>query len=170
MDFYIHSTISQKIIHLAKILWERSLFSIKFSFEWVYFRAAKPRTCSSIYIKNDTSGFLAYNNSIVESIRSISQKSKFYRRAVSKFLYTMCKQCGMFYSLYWEYELKVLHVSVKLAYLGIYFTKKHARRRFIWLTVLLRLQHFSCFSNIRAECYKIYWLYWKMLQIKVAQN
>ncbi len=27
---------------------------------------------------------------IVKSIRSISQKSKFYSRAVSKFLYTMC--------------------------------------------------------------------------------
>ncbi len=33
----------------------------------------------------------------------------------------------MFYSLYWEYELKILLVSVKLAYLGNYFTKKHAR-------------------------------------------
>ncbi len=47
-------------------------------------------------------------------------------RAVSKFLYTMRNQCGMFYSLYREYELKILRVSVKLAYLGIYFTEKHA--------------------------------------------
>ncbi len=38
-------------------------------------------------------------------------------------------QCGMFYSLYWEYELKILRISVKLDYLGIYFTEKHARRR-----------------------------------------
>ncbi len=66
--------------------------------------------------------------SIVKSMRSISHKSKFYRREVSKFLYTMRNQCGMFYSLYWVYELKILRISVKLAYLGIYYTEKHARR------------------------------------------
>ncbi len=114
--------------------------------------------------------WLNNNNSIVKSIRSISQKSKFYKRAVSKFLYTKCNQCGMFYSLYWEYELKVLLISVKLAYLGNYFIEKEARQQLTWLTVLLRLQHFSCFSNFRADCYKNYWLYRKMLQTKVAQN
>ncbi len=101
---------------------------------------------------------------------TISQKSKFYRRAVSKFLYTMRSQCSMFYSLYWEYELKILHISAKLAYQSIYFTEKHARWRFTWLTILLRLQHFSCFSNFRTECCKNYWLYRKMLRTKVAQN
>ncbi len=38
----------------------------------------------------------------------------------------MRNQCRTFYSLYWEYELKILRVSVKLYYLGIYFTEKHA--------------------------------------------
>ncbi len=57
----------------------------------------------------------------------MSQKSKFYRREVSRFLYTKRNQCGMFYSLYWEYELNILLVSVKLAYLGNYFIEKHAR-------------------------------------------
>ncbi len=56
-------------------------------------------------------------------------KSNFYRGAVSKFLCTMRNQCGMFYSLYQEYDLKILRVSVKLVYLGIYFTEKHARQR-----------------------------------------
>ncbi len=68
----------------------------------------------------------------------------------------MRNQCGMFYSLYWKYELKILRISVKLAYQGIYFTKTQARQRFTWLTVLLRLQHFSCFSNIKAEYGKNY--------------
>ncbi len=36
----------------------------------------------------------------------------------------MRSQCGMFYSLYREYELKILRVSVKLAYLGSYFTER----------------------------------------------
>ncbi len=36
-------------MHLAKVGWEQSLFSIKFSFEWVYFRGEKPHECSSIY-------------------------------------------------------------------------------------------------------------------------
>ncbi len=41
--------------------------------------------------------FLAVlDNSNVKSIRSISQKSKFYRKAVSRFLYTMCNQYGIF--------------------------------------------------------------------------
>ncbi len=88
---------------------------------------------------------------IIKSTRSISQKSKFYKRTVSKFLYTKCNQRSIFYSLYWEYELKILHVTVKLAHLDIYFTEKLARRRLTWLTVLLRLQHFSCFSNFRAK-------------------
>ncbi len=72
-------------------------------------------------------------NSILKSIRSGSQKSKFYRGAVSRFLYIMYNQCGVFYSLYWYYELKILHVSVKLPYRGIYFTEKHARWRFMRL-------------------------------------
>ncbi len=37
-------------MHLVKIWQEWNLFSIKFSFEWVYFRAAKPSGCFSIYI------------------------------------------------------------------------------------------------------------------------
>ncbi len=41
----------------------------------------------------------------------------------------MRNKCDMFYSLYWEYELKIFCVSVKLAYLGFYFTEKHARWR-----------------------------------------
>ncbi len=35
----------------------------------------------------------------------------------------MCDQCGMFYSLYREDELKILGVSVKVAYLRFYFRK-----------------------------------------------
>ncbi len=62
----------------------------------------------------------------------------------------------MFYLLYWEYELKIVFVSIKLAYLGNYFTEKHARRQLMWLTVLLKLQHFSCFSNFRTKRYKNY--------------
>ncbi len=38
----------------------------------------------------------------------------------------MPNQCGVFYSLYRDYELKILRVNVKLAYLGIYFIGKHA--------------------------------------------
>ncbi len=98
-------------------------------------------------------------NSIIKSTRSTSQKSKFYKRAVSEFLYTMRNQCGMFYSLYQEYELKILRVSVKLAYLDIYFTEKHARRRLAWLTVLLGLKHSNGFSNFRVERSENYWLY-----------
>ncbi len=51
MDFYTHSMISQKVMHLVKIWQEQSLFSIKFPFEWVYFQAAEPRGCSLIYIQ-----------------------------------------------------------------------------------------------------------------------
>ncbi len=39
----------------------------------------------------------------------------------------MRNQCGIFYSLYQENELKILRVTVNLAYLGFYFTEKHAR-------------------------------------------
>ncbi len=35
----------------------------------------------------------------------------------------MRNQCGMFYSLYQEYELKILRVSVKLAYRGLFYQK-----------------------------------------------
>ncbi len=112
-----------------------------------------------------------YYTSIVKSIRSISQNSKFYRRAVLKFLYTMRNQCGTFYSLYLEIESKILGINVKLVYLGIYLTEKHARQWLTWLIVLLRLQHFSCFFfNFRAEHCKNYWLYRKMLETKVAHN
>ncbi len=38
----------------------------------------------------------------------------------------MRNQCGMFYSLDWEYEFRILRISVKLPYPGIYFTEKHA--------------------------------------------
>ncbi len=69
------------------------------------------------------------NNSIIRSINSISQKSKFYRRATSRFLYTRYNQCGIFYLLYRDCELKILCVGVKLAYLGVYFTEKHAKWR-----------------------------------------
>ncbi len=109
----------------------------KFLLYWIL--CIKPPHIRAVYI------------STIKSIRSISQKSKFYRRAVSKFIYTMCNQCGMFYTLRHEYELKILRVSLKLAYLGIYFTEKHARWRLMWLAVLLRLQHFSCVSYLRAE-------------------
>ncbi len=68
-----------------------------------------------------------FDKSIIKSIRSISQRCKFYRRAVLNFLYTKGNQCGMFYSLYWEFKLKILLVTVKLAYLGNYFIEKHAR-------------------------------------------
>ncbi len=110
------------------------------------------------------------NNCIVKSIRSINQKSKFYMRAVPRFLYTKCNQCGVFSSLYWDYELKILHFRVKLAYLGVYFTEKHGRQRLTQLTVLLKLQYINCFSNFRAERCQNYWLYQKMLQTKVVQN
>ncbi len=93
-------------------------------------------------------------NSIVKSISSVSQKSKFCRRAVSRFLYTMHNQCGVFYLFYWHCELKILRVSVKLPYPGIYFTETHARWRLT--RVLLRLQHFSCFSNFRGDRCKNY--------------
>ncbi len=59
---------------------------------------------------------------------SIRKKNRFYRRAVTRFLYTMRSQCGMFYPLYWDYEMKILCVSVELAYLGVYFTEKHERQ------------------------------------------
>ncbi len=59
-------------------------------------------------------------------------------------------------SLYREYELKILRISVELAYLGIYFTEKHAKRRLTWLTVLMRFQHSSSISNFRAEHCKNY--------------
>ncbi len=45
----------------------------------------------------------------------------------------MRNQCGMFYSLYREDELKIILISVKLAYLGIYFAEKHARWWLVWL-------------------------------------
>ncbi len=62
-------------------------------------------------------------------------------------------------------------ISVKLAYVGIYVAEKHARWRLMWLTVLLTLQHFSCFSNIRAEHCKIIdyiekWFIWKLCRIQ----
>ncbi len=38
------------------------------------------------------------------------------------------------------------------------------------LTVLLRSQRFSCFSNFRRNPCKNYWLYKKILQTKVVQN
>ncbi len=49
-------------MHLLRIWKERSLFSIKFSFEWVYFQGAKPRGFPQFTLKNDASGFSAYNN------------------------------------------------------------------------------------------------------------
>ncbi len=67
------------------------------------------------------------NNFIAPNVNE-SINMKLYRRAVSKFLYTMCNQCRMFYSLYRQYELKILCISVRLAYLGMHFTEKHARR------------------------------------------
>ncbi len=66
--------------------------------------------------------------------------------------------------------LKILLVSVKLTCLGNYFTEKNAKRQLTWFTVLLRMHHFCCFFTFRAERCKSYWLYWKMLQTKVAQN
>ncbi len=48
MDFCIHSVISQEVIHFANIL---CFFSIKFSFDWAYFRAGKHSGCSSIYVE-----------------------------------------------------------------------------------------------------------------------
>ncbi len=62
MDFYIHSMISQKVIHLGKILREGSLFFIKFSFEWVYFEQQNLVDVLQYTLKNDTSRFSAYNN------------------------------------------------------------------------------------------------------------
>ncbi len=73
---------------------------------------------------------MSKNNYIVKSTRCISQKSKFYRRAVSKFLYTMRNQYDMVCSFTLPgYELEILRVSVKLAYLGIHFTEKHVKQR-----------------------------------------
>ncbi len=70
------------------------------------------------------------NGRILKSIRSIiKKKTNFYGRAISKFLCIMHNQFVMFYSLYQEYELKILCVSVKLADLGIYFIEKHAQWR-----------------------------------------
>ncbi len=47
----------------SNAFWQKqSLFSIKFSFEWVYFWGVKPRGYSSIYIKNYASRFSAYKN------------------------------------------------------------------------------------------------------------
>ncbi len=43
-DGFSHSFYNfSKVMHLAKILLEQSLFAIKFSFEWVYFQTKKPR-------------------------------------------------------------------------------------------------------------------------------
>ncbi len=36
----------------------------------------------------------------------------------------MCNQCDMFFSLYREYEFKILRIFVKLAYPRIYFIEK----------------------------------------------
>ncbi len=47
----------------------------------------------------------------------------------------MRNQCDKFYSLHREYEFKILRVSVKLAYLGIYFTKKHARWQLVTYSI-----------------------------------
>ncbi len=95
-------------------------------------------------------------NSIIKSIKSTSQKSRFYRRAVSQFLYTKRNQCGMFCSLYWEYELKILLVSVKLAYSGNYFTEKHARRQLNMTYSIAEIATFQLFFNSSAECFKNY--------------
>ncbi len=47
-------------------------------------------------------------NSFMKSLKSISQKSEFYRRVVLRFEYTMRNQYGMFgYSLYRDYEWKI---------------------------------------------------------------
>ncbi len=43
MYFCIHSVISQKVMHLGKILLQQILFSIRFYFELVYFQAGKLR-------------------------------------------------------------------------------------------------------------------------------
>ncbi len=96
-----------------------------------------------------------FMNCIVESIRSISQESKFYRRAVSKFLYTICNQCGIFYSLSQEYELKILRVSVKLPTWVFTLQKNMQGAGLTRLTVLWKLQHFNVFFNFRAEAAKM---------------
>ncbi len=120
------------------LLWKRPWIYTDSEFFFFFISGKKYFGILTNFFQNCSTKFPFYI-SIVKSIRSISQKSKFYWREVSKFLYTMRNKCGMFCSLYWEYELKILCLSVKLAYLGIYFTEKHARLWVTWLTVLLRL-------------------------------
>ncbi len=63
--------------------------------------------------------------------------------------------------------------SVKLAYLGIYFTEKRTRWRLTRLTVLLRLQRFSCFPTLGLNTAKIIdyiekCFKWKLCRIKFS--
>ncbi len=60
----------------------------------------------------------------------------------------MYKQCGMVYSLYREHELKILRASVRLAYLGIYFTEKHARRRLNVTYSIVEIVTFQLFFQL----------------------
>ncbi len=57
----------------------------------------------------------------------------------------MCNQYGMFYSFYWYYELKIIHVSVKRAYLGIYFIEKRTKRR---LNSIVEIAIFQLFFQL----------------------
>ncbi len=117
-------------------------------------------TFGTTYVHHFRLKLLPIENSFVKSIRSISQKSQFYRRAVSRFLYTMCNQ-PVWHVLFTLLGLGVENITfiVKLAYLGIYFIQKYARRLLIWLTVLLILQHINLFFQLQD------WMLQKLLII-----
>ncbi len=56
----------------------------------------------------------------------------------------------MFFSLYWDYELKVLLVSVKLANLGNYFTEKHASRATYMTYSIVEIATFQLFFQLQG--------------------
>ncbi len=67
----------------------------------------------------------------------------------------MHNQCGVLYLLYRHYDLKILHVSVKLAYLGIYFTEKHARWRLTRLNSIVEVAISVVFPTLGVTVAKI---------------
>ncbi len=57
----------------------------------------------------------------------------------------------MVFSLYREYELKILRVNVKLTYLGISFTEKHAGWRLMWLNNIVEIAIFQLFFQLKGS-------------------
>ncbi len=66
--FFIQSVFSPKVLHLGTISYEWNLFSIKFSFQWVYFQGGKPHRCFAIYIQK----WRSYLHSFLTAVLSLS--------------------------------------------------------------------------------------------------